>query len=73
MESLARAAVHDGRRHRIPARAARRMPPKRCRIICIGGPIATPTSATRAWLPSLSLATPRGPAGTGVKSDRTAM
>ena len=66
MESLARAAVHDGRRRRIPARAARRMPPKRCRIICIGGPIATPTSATRAWLPSLPLATPRGPIGTGV-------
>ena len=54
------------RRRRIPARAARRMPPKRCRIICIGGPIATPTSATRAWLPSLPLATPRGPAGPGV-------
>jgi hypothetical protein len=34
--------VRDGRRHRIPVRAARRMPPKRCRIICIGGPIATP-------------------------------
>src|SRR6266576_1169895 len=32
-------AVRDGRRHRIPVRAARRMPPKRCRIICIGGPI----------------------------------
>lgn len=55
--------MRDGRRRRIPTRAARRMPPKRCRIICIGGPIATPTSATRAWLPSLPLATPRGPAG----------
>ena len=69
-EALERAAVRDGRRRRIPARAARRMPPKRCRIICIGGPIATPTSATRAWLSSLPLATPRGPAGTGADPDR---
>src|SRR4029079_12991636 len=47
-------------RRRIPARAPRRMPLKRCRIIDIGGPIATPTGATRAWLQSVPLATPRG-------------
>ena len=35
------------------ARAARRLPPKRCRIIDIGGPNATPVGATRAWLSSL--------------------
>src|SRR4029079_18203445 len=47
-------------RRRIPARAPRRMPLKQCRIIDIGGPIATPTGATRAWLQSVPLATPRG-------------
>src|SRR3954447_3455296 len=38
----AQAAVRDGRRRRSLARAARRLPPKRCRIIDIGGPNATP-------------------------------
>ena len=64
--------MRDGRRRRIPARAARRMPPKRCRIICIGGPIATPTGATRAWLPERYRSPPReAAAGSDVESDRT--
>ena len=54
-------AVRDGRRRRTPARTARRLPPKRCRIIGAGGPNATPVGATRAWLSSLWLALPRGP------------
>src|SRR4051794_10984106 len=56
-----RAQVRDGRRRRTLARTARRLPPKRCRIIDTGGPNATPVGATRAWLSSLWLATPRGP------------
>jgi hypothetical protein len=36
------------------------MPPKRCRIICIGGPIAIPLRRDPGWLPSLPLAIPRG-------------
>jgi hypothetical protein len=35
-----RGAVRAERHESTRARAARRMPPKRCRIICIGGPIA---------------------------------
>src|SRR6185503_1274009 len=35
-------AVRDGRRRGMLARTARRLPPKRCRIIDIGGPNATP-------------------------------
>ena len=48
-----RSAVRDGRRDGTLVRTARRLPPKRCRIIDIGGPNATPVGATRAWLSSL--------------------
>ena len=51
-----RAAVRDGRRRRIPARAARRWPPKRCRIIGIGDRMQYRSAATRASLERLSLA-----------------